>query len=63
MDVVIEVVEKVFGTIWGTLAVPFVACQVLSLSGETIYQNLEVIECQNEIFLLINILEFCHDHI
>ena len=58
-----EVVKKVVGIIWRTLAVPFVAWQVLSLSGETIYQNQEVIECQNEIFFLISVLEFCHNHI
>ena len=50
MGVATEVVKKVVGIIWRKLAVPFAAWQVLSLSGETIYQNGEVIECQNEIF-------------
>ena len=64
MGVATEVLEKVVGINWRTLAVPLLLLQVLpNLSDKTTHQNHEVIEGQNEIFFLISILVFCHIHI
>ena len=64
MGVVTEVLAKVVGINWRTLTVLFVAfAGSSSRSGKTIHQNHELIEGQDEIFFLINNLEFCNIHI
>ena len=64
MGVATEVLEKVVGINWRTLAVPLLLLQVLpNLSDKTTHQNHEMIEGQNEIFFLISILVFCDIHI